>query len=146
MKHDLEKQFSKSAGGKNMLDKFNFSLTFDEIIYAALGAFVLTWIIRTIIRFRAILKSSSSFLSYQSNDLKQILQRCYMLFPKDIVQFHGETYKRGMQLKITTLQNKIFEGEFIGCNEKDMLCILTKKYIIAHEINNIEDIQVIEKI
>ncbi len=129
-----------------MLNNFNFSLTIDEIIYAALGAFILTWIIRVILKLRAVIKNHTSFLSYHSNDLKQILQRCYMLFPKDMVQFHGETYKRGMIIKITTLQNKSFEGEFIGCNEKDILCILTKKYIIAHDIDNIEEIQIIEKI
>ena len=50
-----------------------------------------------------------------------------------------------MRIKIITMQKKIFEGEFIGLNEKDMVCILTKKYIIAHEINNIEEIQIVDK-
>ena len=73
-------------------------------------------------------------------------QRCYKLFPMEIVQFNGETYKRGMKLKIITMQKKIFEGEFIGCNEKNMLCILTSRYIIAHEMTNIQKIEILDKI
>ena len=61
-----------------------------------------------------------------------------------MVQFNGETYKRGMKLKIITLQKKSFEGEFIGCNERNMLCILTNKYIIAHEITNIQEIEILD--
>ena len=46
----------------------------------------------------------------------------------------------GMKVRITTLQQKIIEGEIIGKNDKDILCIITGEHIIAHEMNKIEDI------
>lgn len=129
----------------DMLKNINFSITFEDVVYAAVAALILTWLIKTFSKIRKILKNPSSMLNYSATDIKNILQRCYVLFPKDILSFGGETYKRGMLLKITTLQNKTFEGEFIGCNERDMFCMLTQKYIIAHEINNIETIQILDK-
>ena len=45
-----------------------------------------------------------------------------------------------MKVRITTLQQKIIEGEIIGKNDKDILCIITGEHIIAHEMNKIEDI------
>jgi len=44
-----------------------------------------------------------------------------------------------MRVRITTLQKRIIEGEFIGKNDSDVLCVITGQHIIAHEINKIED-------
>ena len=128
------------------MELFDFSvLAFDDIVYAALGALFITWIIRFIIKIRKLMKNPMSFLD-RSDDIRLVIQRCYKLFPNESVSFNGEVYKRGMKLKIVTLQKKIFEGEFIGCNEKNMLCLLTNKYIIAHEITNIEEIEILDSI
>ncbi len=128
------------------MENFDFSvITADDIFYAAIGALLLTWIIRFIIKLNKLIKNPTAILN-QTEDIRQVIQKCYKLFPKEMVQFNGETYKRGMQLKIVTLQKKSFEGEFIGCNEKNMLCILTNKYIIAHELTNIEEIKIIDKL
>lgn len=127
-----------------ILNQFNLSLSFEEIFYSALLAFFITWFIQNIIKIRRIIKRTSDEFTYPSRDISKILERCYALFPKDNVQFRGQIYKRGMKIQITTLQKKSFEGEFIGCNNKDMVCILTQKYIIAHEINNIQDIKVLD--
>lgn len=126
------------------MDNFDFSLiTSEDIIYAALGALLIVWIIRFVMKINKIIRAPLSLLD-QSEELRQVLQRCYKLFPKEMVQFNGETYKRGMKLKIVTLQEKSFEGEFIGCNERNMLCILTNRYIIAHEITNIQQIEILD--
>ncbi len=128
------------------MSNFDFSLlTSEDILYAALGAVLITWVIKIIVKLNKIIKNPMSLLD-KSDDLRQVIQRCYTLFPMEIVQFNGETYKRGMKLKIITMQKKIFEGEFIGCNEKNMLCILTSRYIIAHEITNIQKIEILDKI
>ncbi len=128
------------------MELFDFSvLAFDDIVYAALGALFITWIIRFILKIRKLMKNPMSFLD-RSDDIRLVIQRCYKLFPNESVNFNGEVYKRGMKLKIVTLQKKIFEGEFIGCNEKNMLCLLTNKYIIAHEIANIEEIEILDSI
>ena len=126
------------------MNNFDFSvLTSEDIFYAAIGAIFITWLIRFILKINKIIKNPASLLS-QSEDLRQVIQRCYKLFPNEMVQFNGETYKRGMKLKIITLQKKSFEGEFIGCNERNMLCILTNKYILAHEITNIQEIEILD--
>ncbi len=128
------------------MNNFDFSvLTSEDILYAALGAILITWVIKIITKLNKIIKNPMSLLD-KSEDLRQVIQRCYKLFPMEIVQFNGETYKRGMKLKIITMQKKIFEGEFIGCNEKNMLCILTNRYIIAHEMTNIQKIEILDKI
>lgn len=127
------------------MENFDFSLlTTDDIFYAAIGAILITWTIRFILKLRKLMKNPMSILG-PTEDIRVVVQKCYKLFPKDIVDFNGETYKRGMKLKITTLQSKIFEGEFIGCNERNMLCLLTNKHIIAHEITNIQEIQIIDE-
>ena len=128
------------------MNNFDFSvLTSEDILYADLGAVLITWVIKIIMKLNKIIKNPMSLLD-KSEDLRQVIQRCYKLFPMEIVQFNGETYKRGMKLKIITMQKKIFEGEFIGCNEKNMLCILTSRYIIAHEMTNIQKIEILDKI
>lgn len=129
-----------------MSNTLNFPLSIDELLYAAIIALFITWFIQMFLKLRKIFKNTSNQFGYPNRDLTKIMQRCYALFPKEIIQFRGQTFKRGMKIQIITLQKKSFEGEFIGSNNKDMVCILTKKYIIAHEINNIEQINIIEKV
>ena len=128
-----------------MLDSLDLSLTTEEIIYAALVAFFITWMIQTVSKLRNIIRRANQQLTTPNKDIQLILERCYSLFPKDIINFHGQTFKRGMKIKVTTLQNKSFEGEFIGTNSKGMVCIVTNKLVIAHELRNIENIQLLER-
>ena len=64
----------------------------------------------------------------------------YTLFPLDKINFKGQTFTSGMKIRVTTTTNTDFEGELIGGNNKNMVCIKTSKYIIAHEIQNIQSI------
>lgn len=123
---------------------WDISITFDEFIYCAIIALVLTWIVNNAVKLHHLLKQTASEFGYQPRDITQIMQRCYALFPRDIVQFKGKTLRRGMKIQIITMQQKIFEGEFIGSNNRDMLCILTTKYIVAHEITNISEIKLLD--
>ena len=120
-----------------MLNAIN-SLTAQDILYAALLAFCVTWFINNIIRIKKVLKAATT-LSKSPKDIAAVMERCYALFPMDKISFQGETFTRGMQVKVTTNTNADFEGEFIGGNSKNMVCIRTKKYIIAHEICNIRN-------
>lgn len=122
----------------------DFSLSWDEFFYAAVLALFITWLIRTIINLKRLLRSPISEIGYPPKDIKQIIQKCYKLFPKEIINFRGEVYTRGMKIQIITVQKKQFEGELIGSNEKNMVCILTHKYIIAHEITNIAEIHLLD--
>ncbi len=127
-----------------MLDSIQF--TTSELLFAAVVSFFLTWFIVNITAFRRLLRKNVAEYGYLSKDIGRILQRCYALFPVDRLSFRGETYKRGASIRITTAQQRIFEGELIGLNNKHMVCIMTKKHIIAHDLENIEDIKIIDKI
>jgi len=77
-------------------------------------------------------------------DLEQVLKNCYALFPHEILQFQGEEYRRGMSIRLITNQNKTFEGKFLGINNDNMICLMTKGFIIAQAIKNIEQMEILE--
>lgn len=117
----------------------NFPISLEELVYAALLAFCITWFINNAIKIRKLLKSASISVS-GSKDIASVMERCYALFPLDKIEYHGITFTRGMKIKITTTANADFEGEFIGGNSQNMVCIKTAKYIVAHKLSNITDI------
>lgn len=120
-----------------MLD---FSLSLDEILFAVVLGLILTWIIQNLKRLKGFLNDASLDFNNNAEDISRIMQKCYAMFPVEKVLFKGETFMRGMQVRVTTMQKKSFEGELIGTNHKNMICIITNRYIIAHEINNIDTI------
>lgn len=128
-----------------MLNNFDFSLSFNQIILAAILGLVITFIVQNIMKIRGFLKEVSVDFGYNSEDLNKIIEKCYTMFPIEKLIFKEQTYLRGAKIKVTTLQNKIFEGELIGVNNKNMFCIMTNKYIMAHEITNIANISLVEK-
>ncbi len=122
------------------------SLTVSDIVFAAVTSLVLTWLIKSFVSIWRILKNPSTIeIAKYEKEITFILQKCYNLFPKDIVQFRGKTFKRGMKIRIITSQHKTIEGKLIGMNSQNILCIITKRYIIAHEISGIEDIINVEE-
>ncbi len=127
-----------------MFNNLNIPLTASDVIYCAIAALCITLIIRNFIRMNRFIKSAHLSVS-GNNDIKSALDRCYAIFPLEKFNFHGQTFRRGMKIKITTLQNKIFEGELIGFNTKNMVCIMTSKLIVAHELNNIREIVLIDE-
>ena len=119
-------------------------LTTEDFMMAAALAAVFTWITNRFIEFVQNSKGNTLSPGYGIRDMEKILQKCYDLFPKEILQFEGETYKRGMKVRILTNQNKIFEGKFLGLNNDNMICLMTRKFIIAHAVKNIEEIEIME--
>ena len=110
-------------------------LTITDILIALVLAAIFTWIINRIAELVII---------YKAPDLQQVLNKCYDLFPEEILQFHGETYRRGMNIRLVTNQKKILEGEFLGFGNDNMICIMTTKYIIAYALTNIEKMEKLE--
>ena len=118
---------------------FNGLITIEQFILSAIGAFLVTAII---VRFRKNREDINR--KFNREELELILEKCYLLFPLEKLFFGGNTIRRGMKIRIVTNENKIFEGKFIGMNSDEMVCVMTKKYIIAHAIQNIENIEEIE--
>ena len=120
-----------------MLEKFT-SLSLYNYFYAAVLAFFITYIITKFIRFKRVVNSNDELsMDVKNIDKNSVMERCTKLFPIETVVFQGDVFKRGMKVKITTMQKKVFQGEFIGKNDLDIICIVTREHIIAHEIKKI---------
>lgn len=122
----------------------NIHLTFTDIAYASIMALLLTWIVEGVSKSFKLLFKPVEF-DYPEHDVKKIMQKCYNLFPKDIIPFNGEVFKRGMIVRVITSQRKVIEGELIGLNNDDMLCLMTSRYVVAHDLRNIEEITLIDE-
>ena len=129
-----------------MLDIFK-SLTMADVIYAALIAFVGTQFLNSLSRItKARAQNNAEGISYSDADKNKIVKRCTLMFPVETVYFRGKVFSRGMKIRITTFQKKIIEGEIIGKNDMDVLCIVAGQNVIAHEISKIEDMIEMPKI
>ena len=123
-----------------MLEGFSH-LTYVDVIYAALTAFVITQVVLSLKRVKInVVKIRGNHENVSDAERKAIIKECMNMFPVKTVNFRGKVFTTGMFVRITTFQKRIIEGEFIGKNDKDVLCVITGEHIIAHEMNKIEDI------
>lgn len=111
-------------------------LSFSETIFCILISLFILIIIKS---FGLYLKLSKE-CEYPLDVFKNMVKDFYLMFPKEIIMFKGNIYKRGMVVKITTIHKKIYEGEFVGFNGKDMICVITKNAIVTTNIKNLKDI------
>ena len=123
-----------------MLNMFR-TLSAMDVFYAAVMAFVLMQLILNAAGIsRNLSKSRKSRAELDSMEKMDAIKKCKTLFPFETVNFRGKVFKKGARVRITTLQKRIIEGEFMGRNEMNTLCVITREHIIAHEIDKIEDI------
>ena len=116
-----------------------------DILFAAALAYVITRLILRIKKVRGVLKNKEQLsMDYKLMDLAAVMAKCKELFPIDTIYFRGQVFRRGMKVKIITMQKKVIEGELIGKNKIDLVCVRTQNHIIAHEIDKIEEMDVAE--
>lgn len=118
------------------------SLGWREVLFAACVAYVITYIIRTFQRLKA--KKGEKTYVVRGTDVARVYDRCKELFPIDRITFKGREFTRGMQVKVTTIQNNIIEGELIGMNKVNLVCIKTGTQIIAHQLEKIAEMTAAE--
>ena len=128
-----------------MLERFA-SLSAFDYIYAALLAFALTYMARKISGLRKIMKEDELKLNMSNVDKRSVMERCTQMFPIESVSFGGQVFTKGMMVRITTMQHKVFQGEFIGKNDLGIICILTREHVIAHELKKITDMVSVDDI
>ena len=116
------------------------TLTIQDVFYAAILAFFLTWVILSLIKIFRVVTTRTSEFDYRPGDMSRVLEKCYALFPRDIVQFQGKTYTRGMMVRVTTDQNRSITGQLVGLNNENILCLVTNRYIVAQEMEKIDSI------
>lgn len=127
-------------------------LAFEDIIIAAIVALILTWIVSNVRKLRRLLKKPVEPVGTQEKILKKalelnkIVQKCYHMFPKDKVMFGDMTVTRGEFIRVKTTENEVIEGKFLGLNHKNVICIITKVNIVAHKMDNTQDIAIIDHV
>lgn len=122
-----------------MIEGFR-NLTTGDILYAALIAFVITQLVTSILKLNSFKKGvMKDNPDYKEVDRLVLIKRCIDMFPVETIYFRGKVFTKGMKVRITTFQKRIIEGELIGKNEMDIVCIITGQHIVAHEIAKIED-------
>lgn len=133
-------------GVERMIDRLA-SLDAYSYFIAAVLAFFLTYIIMRIAGIRKILNDRDELeMDIKNADKRSVMERCAKMFPIETMVFNGSEFKKGMNVRITTMQKKVFQGEFVGKNEMDIICILTREHIIAHEIRKITDMVSVDDI
>jgi len=83
----------------------------------------------------------ASVIHFDPEQLEGLLESCYHTFPIDNLDFKGATFRRGASVRITTTRKTIIEGQFVGANKAEMICLVTDNTIIAQEIGAILEMQ-----
>ena len=123
-------------------------LTWQHYLFAASVAYVITYIYRVFSRLLARSKerkkNGEKTMVIKTFD-RQAVDRCKELFPIDVLAFKGKEFKRGTQIKVTTVQKNTIIGEFIGLSQANLVCIRTvNNKIIAHQLEKIEEVTIAE--
>ena len=122
-------------------------LTWQHYLFAASVAYVITYIYRVFSRVlehsKEKKKNGEKTYVIKTFD-RQAVDRCKELFPIDVLAFKGREFKRGTQIKVTTIQNNTIIGEFIGLSQANLVCIKTGNQIIAHQLEKIQEVTTAE--
>ncbi|HBF65021.1 MAG TPA: hypothetical protein DDW34_03780 [Clostridium sp.] len=125
-----------------MLEGF-LALGWRDVLLAACIAYIIFSAIRLFQRLFGKQEEEFSF-KVKNMDMVEVYEKCKELFPIQSLTFHGREFTRGMRIKVTTIQKKIIEGELIGINRINLICIRTHNQIVAHQIEKIEEIIILE--
>ena len=128
-----------------MLEKLA-SLRMHDIILAAVAALFITAIIQIIARYVQDRKQEEIKVGFNGFDRDEARRRCVIIFPIPVVFFNGQVFRKGANIRITTKTQKVFQGELVGTNSSNIVCIVTEEHIIGYEIENITEIVPVDDI
>lgn len=114
------------------------ALSWQQILFAAILAFIIWFVLERAMNRKSHKKHRQT---WGEVDMARVMERCKEMFPIDTVLFRGAEFKRGTQIRITTTQQNIIEGELVGMNKINMVCIRTKNQIIAHQLEKIQEMR-----
>ncbi|MCL2499018.1 MAG: hypothetical protein FWE90_01645 [Defluviitaleaceae bacterium] len=121
-------------------------LTSTDLLNAALMALAILLAVRLLGRVFRIMLARTRHIRFDPARAEEVRKRCTRLFPIEYLQFNGATFERGTILRIITDKQAAIEGEFLGANRNDIMCLVTDGSVIAQEMHCIETIQVIRKV
>ena len=110
-----------------------------DVLFSAFSAFIATFFIVKLPYFYKLMKDDTHFVDNPSN-YSRILEKCFSLFPVNELEFLGATFKKGDSVRLTTKDKKIIEGLFVGLNKHKDLCVITRTFISAQNLDNVAEI------
>lgn len=125
-----------------MIEGFS-NLSWQQYLFAASVAYVITYIYRVFAREKEKRKNAEKTYVIKTLD-RHVYDRCKELFPIEHITFCGKEFTRGMRIRVITIQKNIIEGELIGLNQVNLICIKTGDKIIAHQLEKIAEITIAE--
>ena len=120
-------------------------LSVQDVIFAAFLAIFLTWFLgwmTRVIKFFTIKPTRLDF-GTSPREYEAALHKCCFLFPSPTFIFNGTTINRGTKVRVVFTGDKTIEGQFVGTNDENMICFISPQFLVAHEITNIRDLEVI---
>ena len=121
----------------------NIPITQNDILFAVAGAAVIFFSYRFVFNFVRFFISRTNIIPFDPDQLDNVLQNCYRTFPIDSLEFGGNTYQRGTTVRVTSTRKTAIEGQFIGTNQAQMLCVLTKSTVVAQELSIVSEIEAV---
>ena len=118
-------------------------LTLGDVLFAAVLALPLMWLARFVIRFATRMLRRSIRLEAGPEELAMLLESCRRMFPIEKVSFRGRTFRRGMTVRITLEREESFEGELIGMNDDNVVCVVSSEVVAADRLDNLVDMAVV---
>ena len=120
-------------------------LTINDILTAALVAVAVVVVIRLLGLAVRVILARTREIAFDPERVQEVRNRCVGLFPVDKLTFNGATFSRGAIVRIITHRQLAIEGEFMGTNHSNMLCLVTRETIVAQVLQAIEAIQIIRQ-
>ncbi len=128
-----------------MLEKLA-SLRMHDIIMAAIMALFIAGIIQMIVEYIQDRRQDEMKVGFNGFDREEAIRRCVIIFPVPVLFFNGQMFRKGTNIRITTKTQKVFQGELVGTNSSNIVCIVTEEHIIGYEIENITEIVPVDDI
>ena len=115
------------------------ALSWQDVLFAALASYAIWFFADKLLTLRKLRRGSIK--TWGQVNMEEIMEHCHEIFPIESVSFGGTEFRSGMQVRITTIQKTTIEGEFIGMNKINIICVLTKNQIIAHRLEKIVEME-----
>jgi len=118
-------------------------LSLGDVLLAVIVAVVGVWVYRNIYAF--IRGFFATHEEYRQVMFIQMIRKYQAMFPKTTLSFGGETFTRGMLIRVVTKNQQTqseetFEGRFIGMDDNKTICVVTRSNVVADILDNILEI------
>ncbi len=119
------------------------NLTFSDYVYAAILAFLIVYMIKMAQKMVGKERKKEKGGLYEKMESTTKMEICFKHFPETEVKLNGKTCRRGEKLIIKTLSERTIDGVFVGGNADNKICVITDRYIIAHNKDEIFEIEIV---